>query len=65
MHTTYTHSRHGDGTWHVIGPEIDYAHSLDADGHHAELIASLLTLAYAAGRRDMVREMTEAKEVNS
>lgn len=62
MANTYAPVLRSD-VWHVVGPEVDYAHSLDADGHHAELIASFLSVAYAAGRRDMVREITEAKEL--
>lgn len=67
MSSTYQHSLAPDGQWHVTGPEVDYvvlddAHVTGARAH-AELIASLLNLAYAVGRHAMVREMVEQKEV--
>lgn len=59
---TYAHVLRSDG-WHVVGPEVDYlvidgAHIVGAELHSAT-IASFLSVAYAAGQRDMVQEMSK------
>ena len=63
MSSIYTHALLPDG-WHVVGPEVDYlvidgAHIIGSKVH-AATIASMLAVAYAAGRWDLAREMAQS-----